>query len=528
MNANTKNNDRPELIFGLVGQAGVEIGKFSDVLRDHLKTFGYTTKDIKLSMLLDNYSGLTIASDDREATRIMHLQEMGLNFRKAINDGAALARAAISKIREERINITGNPDIQASNYAFVLNQLKHPDEVELLRKVYGSSFILLAGHAPKSVRTNNLTTRLKTNNLQGRYVNEDVQHIIIEDEKQLDELGQNTRDTYPLADYFASFERNQTETTVARFIDLLFGHPFHTPFPEEYAMYQAYASSLRSSDESRQVGAVIVKLSRSESASNNITNVDIVASGMNEVPRRGGGFYWQGDSPDGRDQFQKRWNNPNLADNIKLDVLAELIEKFQENKLFNEKTDATKSHELAHSLLKSLKGTQFMNIGEFMRTVHAEMAALIDSARRGVAVNDLSMYVTTFPCHNCAKHIIAAGLKRVVYLEPYPKSRAETLHGEEIDIEPDKGIAQGEKVAFIAFTGVAPRQYQQLFSMSRRSPRVAGLPIKKWDAEKMSLSPMYIEKNASAAYLLAERQELEKLSTDVYKWDKAKICPELN
>ena len=45
------------------------------------------------------------------------------------------------------------------------------------------------------------------------------------------------------------------------------------------------------------------------------------------------------------------------------------------------------------------------------------------------------MYVTTFPCHNCAKHIIAAGLERVVYLEPYPKSRAKTLYDEDITPE---------------------------------------------------------------------------------------------
>src|SRR5207244_10920558 len=47
---------------------------------------------------------------------------------------------------------------------------------------------------------------------------------------------------------------------VRRFLDLFFGHPFRTPSPEEYAMYQASAVALRSSDSGRQVGAIIAAL----------------------------------------------------------------------------------------------------------------------------------------------------------------------------------------------------------------------------------------------------------------------------
>ena len=56
--------------------------------------------------------------------------------------------------------------------------------------------------------------------------------------------------------------------------------------------------------------------------------------------------------------------------------------------------------------------------------VHAEMEALLSCARSGVSPVGGTLYSTTFPCHNCAKHIVAAGLRRVVYVEPYPKSRA--------------------------------------------------------------------------------------------------------
>jgi cytidine deaminase len=250
---------------------------------------------------------------------------------------------------------------------------------------------------------------------------------------------------------------------------------------------------------------------------------------MNEVPRRGGGFYWGIDSPDGRDQWLMAWRKQDRAKDIKISALVELIGKIRKQDWLNENVKDTSVKQLADELLPKLKGTQFMDIGEFMRPVHAEMAALIDSARRGVAVHGLTMYVTTFPCHNCAKHIIAAGLRKVVYLEPYPKSRANELHGEEINLYSIDGKEQDDKLVFCAFTGVGPRQYQRVFSMSARG-RKTGLALKEWHDACASLPPTYIPRNAAAAYLLTECQELEKekLPTNAYKWDPKTICPSSN
>lgn len=59
---------------------------------------------------------------------------------------------------------------------------------------------------------------------------------------------------------------------------------------------------------------------------------------------------------------------------------------------------------------------------------HAEMAALMSCARSGGSPVDGTLYCTTFRCHNCAKHIVAAGIRSVVYVEPYPKSKAKDLY----------------------------------------------------------------------------------------------------
>ena len=73
--------------------------------------------------------------------------------------------------------------------------------------------------------------------------------------------------------------------------------------------------------------------------------------------------------------------------------------------------------------------SQIGEITEYGRMVHAEMNAIADAARLGRPVAGATLYVTTFPCHNCAKHIIASGIARVVFIEPYAKSRAELLYG---------------------------------------------------------------------------------------------------
>lgn len=511
-------NNRPELVFALVGAVGTRLDVLSGALRAALAAFGYPAVEIRLSDLLTNYSGFTKPTGPGEYGRIKHLQQMGNAFRESIKRGDALARAGIAEIRAMRAGMTGNEEGPAPAQAYILRQLKHPDEVDLLRRVYGSSFFVIAGHAPRSNRIQELTQVMARSESQTGHESEfepKASEVINCDDKEDSDLGQNTRDTYPKADFFVNLGNRGAEHTITRFIDLLFGHPFHTPTRDEYAMNQASTVSLRSSDDNRQVGAAIVNLS---GGSNMTATADVVAVGMNEVPRSGGGFYWDQDSPDCRDQSLLCYMGEDRAYDFKIAALTELIEKFAKRRWLRETEEARGSIELAHELLPSLKGTLFGDIGEFSRPVHAEMASLIDAARRGVAIAGLSMYVTTFPCHNCAKHIIAAGIKRVVYLEPYPKSRAVNLYREEIALEP---IVDQEtsKVVFTPFTGIAPRQYQQLFSMSERGAK-RGSSLRKWNERKVSLSPRYIQPNAALSYLAAESRELEELPIEIYPWKK--------
>lgn len=63
---------------------------------------------------------------------------------------------------------------------------------------------------------------------------------------------------------------------------------------------------------------------------------------------------------------------------------------------------------------------------ELCRGLHAEQNAIIQAAFHGVSIRDAVLYCTNLPCIICAKMLINAGVRRIVYLDGY----ADTLTGE--------------------------------------------------------------------------------------------------
>lgn len=55
-----------------------------------------------------------------------------------------------------------------------------------------------------------------------------------------------------------------------------------------------------------------------------------------------------------------------------------------------------------------------------VRTVHAEINAILHCAVYGVSSVGATLYCTDFPCVNCAKALVQAGVRRIVYESPYP------------------------------------------------------------------------------------------------------------
>ncbi|MDH7515136.1 MAG: dCMP deaminase family protein [Bacteroidota bacterium] len=61
------------------------------------------------------------------------------------------------------------------------------------------------------------------------------------------------------------------------------------------------------------------------------------------------------------------------------------------------------------------------------RTIHAEINAIVQAAKHGVAIQGADIYVTASPCYHCMKTIMNAGIRRVIYGRPYKIHRIAEL-----------------------------------------------------------------------------------------------------
>ncbi|HHV38324.1 MAG TPA: CMP deaminase [Tepidimicrobium sp.] len=60
-----------------------------------------------------------------------------------------------------------------------------------------------------------------------------------------------------------------------------------------------------------------------------------------------------------------------------------------------------------------------MRDGHCIATIHAEMNALLYCAKEGISVKNCVAYVTHFPCLNCTKALIQAGIKKIYFIHDY-------------------------------------------------------------------------------------------------------------
>ena len=67
-----------------------------------------------------------------------------------------------------------------------------------------------------------------------------------------------------------------------------------------------------------------------------------------------------------------------------------------------------------------------MKDGHCVRTIHAEMNAVVQAAYHGISTQDSTLYTNWLSCYNCSKTLINAGVKRIVYrriYRPDPETR---------------------------------------------------------------------------------------------------------
>lgn len=448
-----------EIVIGVVGYAGSGTTFVIQKLSRILDAQGFKPHIIKARDILLEWAKLNGFADPTNETDIIRkvegFQNLGDSLRQKSGEYGAVAGWMASRVHAVRQR-KNQDEIQV----FLLDSLKHPAEIELLRQIYGEGFKLVGVGCRPDIRQRRLETKF--------HVDENdpaVMALIERDaEDSINKYGQHVNKTFHLSDYFIDNTISSENTrnfrlgdTLKEVFDKLFTRKTFHPTKDEKGLYFADAAAISSSCLSRQVGAAIVD-----------EKGNLLAVGRNDVPRPAGGLYDNSDdeNPESRCFLRGSCSNKVYQQQIINDIV----------KIF----DAQDMPELggkAEDFKKALAKTRMGSLIEFSRSVHAEMDALISLTRTGTRLPENStLYTTTYPCHNCARHIVASGITRVVYLEPYKKSLAIDLHSDAIaDSLPTDEIQN--RVRFEPYVGVAPRLYQTIYKQAGERKDDSGLVL---------------------------------------------------
>ncbi len=444
-----------ELVIALVGPVGSGCTTAGELIGTILKNdYGYKVSYYRLSSFIASHAsvvGEKINQGVDAADRITELQRIGDRLREECGHGY-LAAKAVEAIAAERErdgfgkSADGGEVPLSLRRVHIIDSLKNPEELTLLRDTYGEMFWLFGVFAPESVRKE----RLEHDRRLGR---DDLQAIINRDYREAHRYGQNVRDVFHEADFFVRNDKANDQTlraALTRYVEILFGYPVHTPTSDESSMAAAHAEGSKSACLSRQVGAAIVSPAG-----------ELIGLGRNDVPKFTGGLYNEDDSENDHRCF--KWSGHCCHNDDKKNRLYQQIaEKLLERQLIG-------SRALFGNVIEALKETDVRSLIEYSRAVHAEMDAIVSVARANKAgLAGGTLYATTFPCHSCARHIVASGITRVLYIEPYPKSLALDLHRDAIS---DDESQASKKVVFLQYSGVAPKNMLTFFStrLTRKS-----------------------------------------------------------
>lgn len=443
----------PEIVIGLVAPIGTPLGPTVNELRSRFESAGYHVKQIKVTdiykMLSQFITPKVPLVDNPLVDRYKTYISYGNQIRREMDDNSVLAALTIYRVVGSRIRSGQSDEEKFSKTVYILDQFKRQEEIELFRAVYGRIFFQVSVYSRRSARVDYLSRRFAADagDLNHDQFRSAAEELVSEDQNQQKEkYGQRVAKIFHDADFIVNKDISDPSVSdqMKRFFELLFSSNSYTPNKMEYGMFAAKSAALRTADLSRQVGAAIFS-----------SKGEIISLGSNEVPKARGGTYWPDEDIDDR-EF-KRGHDSNDA--RKREILNEILKILEKD-----------SSHLSDETRKRLNDAALMDALEYGRIVHAEMSALLDAARIGRPVRESILFTTTFPCHMCAKHIVASGVSEVVFLEPYPKSLASRLHADSIEIEGQErgGYKDYPSVEFKHFYGVTPRRYREFFERSRR------------------------------------------------------------
>lgn len=449
-----------ELIIGICSPIGSLKEKVLESLKNRLLTdYQYEKVEVlKLSEFIKSYTfteeelnEIPKHSENSTSIFIDYFDKINKgNIIRKSNKNERLAEFAVNNIHIDRVEEAkrkkdyGDKNPSATDYesrrvCYIIDSLKTKEELLLFKKIYSENFFLISVFSSLEDRKSNLKSK--------NFTSPEIETIIEIDDRQTEKYGQNVRDVFVEGDFFLRVSKSNStkiQDKISRFLHLVFETSIITPTIEETAMYNAKAAAGNSACLSRQVGACIID-----------NNNTVISIGWNDVPKFGGNLYSSNFENDHRCFNHEFCSN----DKQKSKVVDNIIESILND---NELEEIKKIPNIEQILKdKITKNTKVKDLIEFSRSVHAEMHAIIQGAiTTGDKLLNSKLFCTTYPCHNCARHIVASGIKEVYYIEPYVKSLCLTLHEDSMTERDDID----NKVKILIFDGVSPNRYLSFFT----------------------------------------------------------------
>ena len=200
----------PEIIFGIVGPIGVNIDAIIEYLSDSLRRVNYYPCVVRVTEALNSVKSAPAIDQKTYDGRYHSLIKKADDFCREAGSHAALAGLAIGEIRRLRVEINrdrGRPlNEPALGTAYIVRQLKRPQEIELLRKTYGRKFIQISVFLDGDDRESEIADKIQHHDSTPVEREEAVKRaaaLIAKDATEADnEFGQRVSDIFHLGDVF--------------------------------------------------------------------------------------------------------------------------------------------------------------------------------------------------------------------------------------------------------------------------------------------------------------------------------------
>ncbi len=448
------------IILGFTGSIGSGCTYIAKGIADH-----YGFKYYSLSTVLRGIAkekGISSPS-------IEQLQDLGNELRNK-NGKSYLVKKLIDSITEE-----------PTSEGIIIDSIKNDEECKTLKQF--PYFYLFSVHADEDVRKSR-TIKAKRFKKAKEFLKVDLR-----DKAEGIHYGQQVTKCNYLADIIINNNNNipqQASKEKKRFIDEIYNKyinliklkqkglitPDNLPTNDETMMTMAYAESKKSSCLKRKVGALIISVhnGKNGNAKDHSINeaVHILSSGYNEVPLGSVPCIFNKDYERCYRDFLQEEQAKNIhycpacGEKIKLPKTKCKTPScaFQSDEYIKVCPDC--KNELAVKYICSKCDTEVfkkfltsVSAGKLLdmcRALHAEEHALLHLTKiSGQNSDNLVLYTTTYPCNLCANKIVVAGIKKVVYADPYPMKEA-------------KNILESGGVKTVKFQGIKSSAFFRLYS----------------------------------------------------------------